>query len=85
MADNELDVRWLSKPDKQPTTLATYADLTRNGKCRPPPPQRGRPNEQRSSTTVNKSSGRVKQLLTEHGPVVDQVATRRRRACNRDA
>lgn len=27
MADNELDVRCLPQPDKQPTTLATYANL----------------------------------------------------------
>ncbi len=31
MADNELDVRWPPKPDKQPTTLATYADLPIGG------------------------------------------------------
>ncbi len=31
MADNELDVQRLPKPDKQPMTLATYADLPVGG------------------------------------------------------
>ena len=31
MADNELDVRQLRKPDKHPTIFATYADLPVGG------------------------------------------------------